>query len=116
MYNSDSSESEQLLDSVLRLAEALSSLDKLAEYEDTPQDEAFDQFCEGIMDIEYTYSSGGEFLGAEITVCLGGPTIWIETRYSKIVGVWGSDRFERSYEDGIGLEDMFREMSPFARV
>lgn len=107
---------EQLLSSVLRLAEALSSLEKLAEYEETPKDEALDQFLDRFLDIEYTYSSGGEFLGAKITVCLGGPTIWIETRYSKIVGVWGSDRFERSYEDGIGLEDMFREMSPFARV
>ena len=107
---------EQLLDSVLRLAEALSSLEKLAEYEETPQDEAFEQFCYGLMDIEYTYDSSGEFLGAEITICLGGPTIWIETRYSKIVGVWGSDRFERSYDDGIGLEDMIEEMSPFARV
>ena len=107
---------EQLLDSVLRLAEALSSLEKLAEYEETPLDEAFDQFCEGFLDIEYTHSSGGEFLGAEITICLGGPTIWIETRYSNIVGVWGSDRFERSYDDGIGLEDMIEEMSPFSRV
>ena len=107
---------EQLLDSVLRLAEALSSLEKLAEYEDTPQDEAFDRFSEGFLDVEYTYDSGGEFLGAEITICLGGPTIWIETRYSNIVGVWGSDRFERSYQDGIGLEDMIQEMSPFSRV
>ena len=107
---------EQLLDSVLRLAEALSSLEKLAEYEETPQDEAFEQFCYGLMDTEYTYDSSGDFLGAEITVCLGGPTISIETRYSKVVGVWGSDRFERSYEDGIGLEDMIQEMSPFSRV
>ena len=107
---------EQLLDSVLRLAEALSSLEKLAEYEETSQGEAFEQFCYGLMDIEYTYDSGGEFLGAEITACLGGPTIWIETRYSNIVGVWGSDRFESPYNDGIGLEDMIKEMSPFSRV
>jgi len=107
---------EQLLRGVLRLADALSSLDKLAEYEETQQDEAFEQFCEGFLDIEYTYASSGEFLGAEITVCLGGPTIWIETRYSKVVGAWGSDRFERRYEDGVGLEDMIREMSEFARA
>jgi len=116
MYNSDSLESEQLLDSVFRLAEALSSLEKLSEYEETSQDEALDQFLNRFLDVEYTYNSSGEFLGAEITICLGGPTIWIETRYCNIVGVWGSDRFERSYEDGIGLEDMFREMSPFSRI
>lgn len=104
---------EQLLDSVLRLAEALSSLEKLAEYEDTPQGEAFDQFCDSFLDIEYSYNSGGELLGAEITICLGGPTIWIETRDCTIVGVWGSDRYARSYDDGIGLEERIRDMAPF---
>lgn len=107
---------EQLLNSVLRLADALSSLDKLAEYEETQQDEAFEQFCEGFLDIEYIYNSRGELLGAEIVITCGGPKIWIETRYSKVVGAWGSDRFERSYEDGVGLEDMIREMSEFARA
>ena len=107
---------QQLLNSVLRLAEALSNLENLAEYEETTLDEAFGQFCDSFLDIEYNYSSGGEFLGAEVTVCLGGPTIWIETRYSKVVGVWGSDRFERSYEDGIGLENMIEEMSPFQGI
>lgn len=107
---------EQLLNSVLRLADALSSVDKLAEYYSVSQDEAINSFIESVLDINYIYNSRGELLGAEIVITCGGPKIWIETRYSKVVGVWGSDRFERRYEDGVGLEDMIREMSEFARA
>lgn len=103
---------DQLLDSVLRLAEALSSLERLAEYEETPQDEALNTFIESILDIDFIYNSEGRFIGAEITMTSGGPTIWIETRYSKVVGAWGSDRFERSYIDGLGLQELCEDMSP----
>lgn len=107
---------EQLLNSVLGLADALSSVDKLAEYYSVNQDEAINSFIESVLDINYIHNYLGELIGAEITMTCGGPTVWIETRYSKIVGTWGSDRFERSYIDGVGLDQLVEDMSPMRKV
>ena len=107
---------DHLLSSVLRLADALESVDKLGEYFEVPTDDAINTLLESVLDVDYIYNSRGELLGAEITMTCGGPNVWIETRYSKIVGTWGSDRFERSYEDGVGLDELFEDMSPMRKV
>ena len=107
---------EQLLNSVLGLADALSSVDKLGEYFQVPSEDAINTLIEDMLDMDYIYNSSGELLGAEIMMTCGGPSIWIETRYSKVVGTWGSDRFERSYEDGVGLDQLVEDMSPMRKV
>lgn len=106
----------ELLNSVLGLADALSSVDKLGEYFQVPSEDAINTLIEDMLDMDYIYNSRGELLGAEIMMTCGGPTVWIETRYSKVVGTWGSDRFERSYEDGVGLDELVEDMSPMRKV
>jgi len=103
---------EQLLDSVLKLSEALSSPEKLGEYYGVSQDEAMNSFEGSVLDINYIHNYMGELIGAELTMTCGGPTIWIETRYNKVIGTWGSDRFERNYTDGVGLDDLVEYMAP----
>jgi hypothetical protein len=107
---------DQLLNSVLGLADALSSVDKLAEYYSVSQDEAINSFIESVLDIVILHNSDGTLLGLEIMMTCGGPTLWIETRYNKVIGTWGSDRFERSYEDGVGLDELVEDMSPISKV
>ena len=46
------------------------------------------------LDIEYTISSRGDYLGARIAVALGGPNIYIDTREGYVKGYWGTDRKE----------------------
>ena len=48
-----------------------------------------------VLDIEYTISSRGDYLGARISVALGGPNIYIDTREGEVKGYWGTDRAER---------------------
>lgn len=45
-----------------------------------------------VLDIEYTISSRGDYLGARIAVALGGPNIYIDTREGYVKGYWGTDR------------------------
>lgn len=45
-----------------------------------------------VLDIEYTISSHGDYLGARIAVALGGPNIYIDTREGYVKGYWGTDR------------------------
>lgn len=53
----------------------------------------YDYFSD-VLDVEYTVSSRGDYLGASLWVTLGGPNIWIDTRRQNIMGAWGSDRAE----------------------
>jgi hypothetical protein len=62
------------------------------------------------LDIEYMVSENGHLNGAIITVAIGGPTIWIDTKHNKVVGCWGTDKIEMSYHnDGLGLDDLMQE-------
>lgn len=58
--------------------------------------EAFDliSYFADALDIEYTISGSGEYLGARVWVTLGGPNVWIDTREGYVKGAWGSDRAE----------------------
>ena len=52
-------------------------------------------YFEDVLDIEYTISSRGDYLGARVAVALGGPNIYIDTREGYVKGYWGTDRAER---------------------
>lgn len=56
--------------------------------------EAFDLFSyfEDVLDIEYTISGNGDFLGVRLAVTLGGPNVWVDTRRGEVFGAWGTER------------------------
>lgn len=58
--------------------------------------EAYDlySYFSDALDVEYTISSRGDFLGARVYVTLGGPNVWVDTREGYVKGAWGSDREE----------------------
>ena len=62
------------------------------------------------LDVEYMIDAKGNYLGAQVLMTFGGPYIYINTRYSKVEGYWGSDVIERSYTDAIGFGDTWEEM------
>lgn len=51
-------------------------------------------YFEDVLDVEYTISRCGDYLGARIAVALGGPNIYIDTREGEVKGYWGTDRAE----------------------
>lgn len=106
---------EKLLDSVNRLVTALRNIDNLADYFDVPVEDAMDTLIESMLDTDYIYNSWGELQGAEIVMSLGGPTLWIETRYGKVCGRWDTEMIDRQYYDGIGLDDLVSELAPYKK-
>ena len=68
------------------------------------------EWMEGTYDIRYLVDREKRFMGAEILVAGGGPTIWVDTFREKVTGWWGSDRFEYYFQDNIGLNDYCEEM------
>lgn len=62
------------------------------------------------LDMEYTVSSRGDYLGSRVCVTFGGPNIYIDTRNRKVQGYWGGDYVERSYSrDALGLDDYLED-------
>lgn len=62
------------------------------------------------LDIEYTISSNGEYLGARILVAFGGPNIWINTRSCKVEGYWWGDEATAGYTDEMDLHSTCEEL------
>lgn len=58
-------------------------------------EELMDYIDDHALDIEYTISSNMDFLGAEIAVALGGPSVYINTRNKRVEAYWGGE--EGSY-------------------
>ena len=55
------------------------------------------EYLNDLLDIEYTFGADGSFLGSRLLLTYGGPTIYVNTRYSTVEGYWGGDSFELSY-------------------
>ena len=67
-------------------------------------------YLEDALDIEYIVNSKGEYLGARVLVCFGGPNVWINTRTNQVEGHWWSDSCTMSYRDAIGLDEVLSEL------
>jgi hypothetical protein len=61
-------------------------------------------------DIRYLVDRDKRFMGAEILVAGGGPTIWVDTFREQVTGWWGADRVEWYYQDNMGLNDYMEEI------
>ena len=61
-------------------------------------------------DIRYLVDRDKRFMGAEILVAGGGPTIWVDTFDKVVKGYWGGDRVTEPFIDNLGLDDYCEEM------
>ena len=103
---------EQLLANVRAIVEKLECSKPLTEDAEQLEEgyDISDWVGDSALDIVYRVDSSGHYRGVEVTVAIGGPTIWIDTQRQLVHGVWGSDRYHRSYDDQVGLDDFMAEM------
>ena len=92
---------EQLRRMVRDIAMSINSPEK----EDTAA-----KWMEDTYAIRYLVDQDKSFLGAEILVAGGGPTIWVDTFREQVTGSWGSDRVQWDFQDNLGLNDYCEEM------
>lgn len=67
-------------------------------------------YLEDVLDVEYIVNGKAEYLGARVLVCFGGPNVWINTRSNQVEGYWWGETCILGYKDGIGLDDVLKEL------
>ena len=78
--------------------------------DDTSGQGTVSEWMEGVYNIRYIVDHEKKYLGAQLMVAGGGPTIWVNTYTKEVEGYWGGDRVTWSFIDNIGLDDYNEEM------
>jgi hypothetical protein len=80
-------------------------------------EELMDYIDEHALDIEYTISSNMDFIGAEIAVALGGPSVYINTRDKRVEAYWSGEQGYYPLDSDLcyELDELFEDMYQSAR-
>ena len=68
------------------------------------------EWMEGVYDIRYIVDREKRYLGAELLVAGGGPTVWVNLDTKYVEGYWGGDRVNVPFSDNLGLDDYLEEL------
>ena len=68
------------------------------------------EWMEGTYDIRYYVDRDKRYLGCEILVAGGGPTIWVNTYKQQVEGYWGGDKVLEPFIDNLDLDDYNEEL------
>ena len=68
------------------------------------------KWMEDVYDIRYIVDREKRYMGAELMVAGGGPTIWVNVYTKEVEGYWGTDRVQWAFQDNLGLDDYCGEM------
>ena len=68
------------------------------------------EYMDHVYDIRYIVDREKRYLGAELLVAGGGPTIWVDLWDKEVKGYWGGDRVTVPFTDNLGLDDYCEEM------
>ena len=63
------------------------------------------EWMEDVYDIRYIVDREKRYMGAELMVAGGGPTIWVNLYTNEVEGYWGGDRVTKAFTDNPGLDD-----------
>ena len=84
---------------------------KQQDYIDQPRKEiTASEWMEDVYDIRYIVDREKRYLGAELMVAGGGPTVWVNLYTGYVEGYWGGDKVEQPFADNLGLNDYCEEM------
>ena len=67
-------------------------------------------WMQDVYDIRYILDREKRYMGAELMVAGGGPTIWVNLYTKEVEGYWGADRVTVPFADNLGLDDYCEEM------
>ena len=67
-------------------------------------------WMEDVYDIRYIVDRDKRYLGAELMVAGGGPTIWVNLDTKYVEGYWAGDKVTEPFIDNLDLDSYCEEM------
>ena len=67
-------------------------------------------WMQDVYDIRYIVDREKRYMGAELMVAGGGPTVWVNVYTKEVEGFWGFDKVIEPFIDNLGLDDYCEEM------
>ena len=102
---------EQLRRMCKDIAEGISEPQEITDEETgEKRTETASDWMEGVYDIRYIVDREKRYMGAELMVAGGGPTVWVNLYTNEVEGYWGGDRVTKAFTDELGLDDYCEEM------
>ena len=68
------------------------------------------EWMEDVYDIRYIVDRDKRYMGAELMVAGGGPTIWVNLYTNEVEGYWGGDRVTAPFIDNLELNEYCEEL------
>jgi len=102
---------EQLVRMCKNIANGITSPEEITDEETgEKREQSASDWMEDVYDIRYIVDREKRYLGAELMVAGGGPTIWVNLDTKYVEGYWGSDKVTEPFIDNLGLDDYCEEM------
>ena len=102
---------EQLRRMCKSIADSITNPEEITDEETgEKRQETAGDWMEGTYDIRYYVDRDKRYLGCELMVAGGGPTIWVNTYTQQVEGYWGGDKVLEPFIDNLGLDDYNEEM------
>jgi hypothetical protein len=102
---------EQLRRMCKDIADGISSPEMITDEETgEKREQSASDWMEGTYDIRYYINRDKSYLGAEILVAGGGPTVWVNTYTQQVEGYWGGDKVLEPFRDELDLDGYCEEM------
>ena len=102
---------EQLRRMCKSIADGISSPEMITDEETgEKREQSASDWMEGTYDIRYYVDSSKRYLGVEMLVAGGGPTIWVNTYTKEVEGYWGGDKVLEYFRDELDLDGYCEEM------
>ena len=74
------------------------------------REETAHAWMEDVYDIRSIVDREKRYIGAELMVAGGGPTIWVNLDTKYVEGYWGGDKVLEPFIDNLGLDDYCEEL------
>jgi hypothetical protein len=74
------------------------------------EDASVASWMEDVYDIRYIVDREKRYMGAELMVAGGGPTVWVNVYTKEVEGFWGFDKVIEPFIDNLGLDEYCEEL------